>query len=160
MNPVLDVLLANLDAAYATRGWHGPALRGSLRGVGAKDALRRPARGRHNIWELTAHAAYWKYAARQRLRGGKRGSFAMKGSNWFPSPSRAGEDAWRAMVELLDEEHRRLREAVASLTDEELRDARKLRLVYGVAAHDVYHAGQIRLVKRLITSARTSPPRP
>jgi hypothetical protein len=42
-----------------------------------------------------------------------------------------------------------LREAVASLTDAELRDRKKQRLVYGIAAHDVYHTGQIQLVKRL-----------
>ena len=154
MNEVLDLLLRNLDAAYSTRGWHGPSLRGSLRGVTAEEALRRPAKGRHNVWELTAHAAYWKYAARNRLRKGKRGSFGMKGSNWFASPERAGDAAWRAVVQLLDDEHRRLREVVASLSDAELRDAKTLRLVYGVAAHDVYHTGQIQLVKRLVRDAR------
>jgi hypothetical protein len=150
MNEVLDLLLRNLDAAYSTRGWHGPTLRGTLRGVTAKDALRRPSKGRHNVWELTAHAAYWKYVARNRLRKGKRGSFGIKGSNWFASPTRADDDAWRALVQLLDDEHQLLRDAVASLSDAELRNAKTLRLVYGVAAHDVYHAGQIQLVKRLV----------
>ena len=149
MKKVLAVLLANLDAAYATRGWHGTSLRGSLRGVTASEALRRPGKGRHNVWELTAHAAYWKYAVRNRLQGGKRGSFALKGSNWFASPARADDAAWRALVKLLDEEHRLLRAAIASLSDADLRDAKKVRLVYGVAAHDVYHTGQIQIVKRL-----------
>jgi hypothetical protein len=150
MNEVLAVLLANLDHAYDRRGWHGTNLRGSLRGVTAERALQRPGRARHNIWELTAHAAYWKYAARKRLTGGKRGGFPMKGSNWFASPSRPDEKAWRALVQLLDAEHRLLRAAVASLSDADLRDPKKLRLVYGVAAHDVYHTGQIQVVKRLV----------
>ena len=150
MNEVLTVLLANLDHAYDRRGWHGTNLRGSLRGVTAERALRRPGKGRHNIWELTAHAAYWKYAARKRLAGGKRGGFPMKGSNWFASPARADEKAWRALVAMLDEEHRLLRAAVASLSDADLGDAKKLRMVYGVAAHDVYHTGQIQVVKRLV----------
>jgi len=149
MNELLALLLANLDDAYAKRGWHGTSLRGSLRGVTAEEALRRPGKGRHNVWELTAHAAYWKYAARNRLQGGKRGSFALKGSNWFASPARADDDAWHALVKLLDEEHRLLRAAVALMSDAELRDAKKVRLVYGVAAHDVYHTGQIQIVKRL-----------
>ena len=149
MNEVLAVLLANLDAAYERKGWHGTSLRGSLRGVTAGRALRRPATGRHNVWELTAHAAYWKYAVRNRLQGGKRGTFPMKGSNWFASPARADEDAWRALVKLLDQEHRLLRAAVESMSDADLRDAKKVRLVYGVAAHDVYHTGQIQIVKRL-----------
>ena len=150
MNEVLAVLLANLDYAYETKAWHGRNLRGSLRGVTAARALRRPGKERHNVWELTAHAAYWKYAARNKLQGGKRGSFPMKGSNWFASPARADENAWRALLQLLDQEHRLLRAAVASMTDADLRDAKKVRLVCGVAAHDVYHTGQIQLVKKLV----------
>jgi hypothetical protein len=146
---VLEVLLANLDAAYSKKGWHGTNLRGSLRGVTSEEALWRPGKGRHNVWELTAHAAYWKYAARNRLQGGKRGRFALKGSNWFASPARADADAWRALVRLLDEEHRLLRAAIASLSDADLRDAKKVRMVYGVAAHDLYHTGQIQIIKRL-----------
>jgi hypothetical protein len=150
MNEVLALLLANLDHAYERKGWHGPNLRGSLRGVAAESALRRPAKGRHNVWELTAHAAYWKYAARNRLQRGKRGSFPVKGRNWFPSPARPDEGAWRALVKLLDHEHRLLRAAVESLSDADLRDPRKLRLVYGVAAHDLYHTGQIQIVKKMV----------
>ena len=149
MKDVLALLLANLDHAYAKRGWHGTNLRGSLRGVTVSEALWRPGKGRHNVWELTAHAAYWKYAVRNRLQGGKRGSFALKGSNWFASPARADADGWRALVKLLDEEHRLLRAAIASMSDADLRDAKKTRMVYGVAAHDVYHTGQIQIVKRL-----------
>ena len=53
------------------------------------------------------------------------------------------------MVEVLDAEHRRLRDAIASLDDAALEDRKKMRMVYGVAAHDVYHTGQIQLLKRL-----------
>ena len=155
MNEVLTLLLANLDEAYERKAWHGPNLRGSLRGVTAEQALWRPGKRRHNVWELTAHAAYWKYAVRNKLCAGKRGSFPMKGSNWFPSPPRPDPDAWRSLVRLLEDEHRQLREAVASLTDAELRDAKTLRLVYGIAAHDLYHTGQIQLTKRLLRSGRS-----
>ena len=67
---VIDLLLVNLDEAYAKRGWHGPTLRGALRGLTPDDVYWRPGKGRHNIWELAAHAAYWKYAVRQRISGG------------------------------------------------------------------------------------------
>jgi uncharacterized damage-inducible protein DinB len=150
MKEVLAVLLANLDDAYNRRGWHGTNLRGSLRGVSAAEALKRPGKGRHNVWELTAHAAYWKYAVRNRLQRGKRGTFAMKGSNWFASPARADENEWRKLIQLLNEEHHLLRAAIASLSDADLRDAKKVRMVYGVAAHDAYHTGQIQMVKRLV----------
>ena len=124
-------------------------------GMTAATASRRPAPGRHNAWEIAVHAAYWKYAAWRRLTGEKRGTFGREGSNWFTSPSPATETAWRNDVALLVSYHRQLREAVARLGDGDL-DRRAAggretvgRLVRGVTAHDLYHAGQIQLLKRL-----------
>jgi DinB superfamily len=65
----LQQLLANLDQAYDKRSWHGTNLRGSIRGLTAQKATWRPRRGRHNIWELVVHAAYWKYVVCRRLAG-------------------------------------------------------------------------------------------
>lgn len=144
-------LLRVVDQAYNRTSWHGTNLRGSIRGVTAADAGRRPARGRHSIHELVVHAAYWKYTVWRRLTGAKRGSFPLEGSNWF---ARRSAD-WRADVELLDRMHRALRDVVASLPPEELDrtlpGSRLTRadLIAGVAAHDLYHAGQIQLLKAL-----------
>ena len=88
-------LLSLLDEAYAGPAWHGPCLRGALRGVTHREAAWRPAPGRHNIWELTVHAAYWKYAVRRRLLGEMRGSFSEKGSNFFSRPTELSERAWK-----------------------------------------------------------------
>src|SRR6202022_3143178 len=82
-----DLVLALLDEAYEKRAWHGPNLKQSLRGVSAKQAAWRPAPGRHNIWELAVHSAYWKYAVRRKIAGRKRGSFVLEGSNFFPRPA-------------------------------------------------------------------------
>ena len=153
----IQLLLRMLDEAYSTKTWHGPNLKGSLRGLTAMDAAWRPGPKRHNIWELAVHAAYWKYVARRRLLGEKRGSFALKGSNWFARPSDLGEKAWRDDLALLDDEHGRLREVVAGLKPAALRftpatsKVSNLALICGVANHDVYHAGQIQLLKRLQT---------
>lgn len=149
MREVMELLLANLDEAYAKKGWHGTTLRGSLRGLDLEDVLWRPAAGRHNIWELTAHAAYWKYIVRRRLGGGKRGSFPLKGSNWMNAPAQIDAASWAEVVGVLEGEHGRLRETIASLRGADLRDRKKVRMIYGVAAHDVYHTGQIQLIRRL-----------
>ena len=144
------LLLDVLDQAYDRKAWHGPTLRQSLRGVSLKAAAWRPAPGRHNIWEIAVHAAYWKYVARRRLCGGKRGSFALKGSNWFTRPAELSQSSWRADLALLDAEHRKLRQAVADDLAGKTPPA-AARLLFGVAFHDVYHAGQIRLLRRLHT---------
>tara|TARA_B100000315_G_scaffold247767_1_gene276918 strand:+ start:4729 stop:5124 length:396 start_codon:yes stop_codon:yes gene_type:complete len=85
----IRVLLAQIDEAYDHQSWHGSNLKGSLRGVTPRQAVWRPGPKRHNIWEIATHAAYWKYAAWRRLTAAKRGSFALDGSDWFPSPAPA-----------------------------------------------------------------------
>jgi hypothetical protein len=139
-----------LDEAYEKKTWHGPNLKQSLKGVSAEQAAWRPGLGRHNIWEVTLHAAYWKYAVRRRFEGGKRGSFVLKGSNFFSRPEKGKltEAAWGEDKKLLEREHRTLRETVVKV----LRARRATKLLpqlYGIAFHDIYHAGQIRLLRRL-----------
>jgi uncharacterized damage-inducible protein DinB len=147
-----QLLLALLDEAYDRQSWHGTNLRGSIRGLSADQAEWRPASRRHSIREIAIHAAYWKYAVRRRLVGDKRGSFPVKGSNWFAAdPARS----WAADVALLAGEHKALRAVVAALQDATLdrpllKNGRTVAfLVRGIAAHDLYHAGQIQLLKRL-----------
>ena len=155
-DPRMPLLLAILDEAYDRPAWHGPNLRGSLRRMTAREAAWRPAPGRHNIWEIAVHAAYWKYAVRRRLTGEKRGSFPLRGSNWFERPATGGTGSWEDDLRLLDAMHRALRAAVAGLRGADLvrvppggRNS-VARLVAGAALHDVYHAGQIRGIKRLM----------
>jgi hypothetical protein len=146
-----EILLNLLDEAYKKKTWHGPNLRQAIRGVSAKQAAWRPGAGRHNIWEETLHAAYWKYAVRNRIEGGKKGSFALPGSNFFPRPEKgqATESAWREDKELLEREHQALRAAIKRVLNSP-RGAKFVKQIYGVAFHDVYHAGQIRLLRRLM----------
>jgi hypothetical protein len=140
------LLLDLIDEAFDTKSWHGPNLRGSIRGVTAQQAAWRPGRGRHNIWEFTLHAAYWKYTVRRRLSGEKRGSFVLPGSNFFERPIKATEAAWKADIGILLGEHLKLRALILGLPAPTRGQAHVIR---GIAAHDLYHAGQIRLLRRL-----------
>ncbi len=149
----VDLLLDLIDEAFDKTSWHGPNLRGAIRGVSAGQAAWRPGEGRHNIWELVLHAAYWKYVVRRRITGAKRGSFVLAGSNFFPRPLEFSEAAWRSDVAILVDAHHELRQAIAAHLPALLADAKKYRaachLIRGAAAHDLYHAGQIRLLRRL-----------
>lgn len=151
----IPLLLNVLEHAYHGKGWQGTTLRGALRGLTPRQALWRPRPGRHCIWELVVHAAYWKYAVRQRLTGGAPGAFARRPANWPAVPTAADAKAWKADLALLEAEHRALRAAVEALPPARLA-ARSpsgkwtyAELIHGVAAHDCYHTGQIQLLKRL-----------
>ena len=162
MSPEVLQLVAILDQAYNTPSWHGANLRGSLRRVTPAQTAWRPGTGRHNIWEIAVHAAYWKYAAARRFTGGARGSFPLKGSNWFRRPEEQGpptEKTWKGDLALLDAAHDALRGAVMRLSAKDLprippgKKVSNFALLSGVAAHDLYHAGQIQLLKRLMPSS-------
>ena len=156
MSTDVTTLLEMVDQAFDHSAWHGVNLKGAVRGVSATQAAWRPGKNRHNIWELVVHAAYWKYTVRRRLLGEKRGSFDLKGSNWFvrPEPGAATEKDWKQDVALLHATHVSLRDAIVHLTSADLKKRHGRRstraLVVGVAAHDLYHTGQIQLIKRLM----------
>jgi hypothetical protein len=153
-NPQTSLLLEIVDRAYDHLSWHGTTLRGAVRGVRAREASWRPAPNRHSIHELVLHAAYWKYAAWRKLTDGTRGTFPVSGSNWFACEP-VTEKEWKAAVELMDRMHAQLRAVVERLEARDLatRAGRsrysKQFLITGVAAHDLYHGGQIQLLKRL-----------
>jgi len=159
MSPEVAQLLAIIEQAYNKPSWHGTNLRGSVRRVTPAQAAWRASPGRHNIWEIVVHAAYWKYAVARRFTGDARGSFPLKGSNWFRRPSTdaggVSAKAWKADLDLLDDMHASLRDVVMRLPARELgrtppgKKVSNFAVLSGVAAHDLYHAGQIQLLKRL-----------
>lgn len=152
---MIALLLRFLDQAFDKKSWHGTNLRGAIRRLDVAAASYRPAPARKNIWEHVVHAAYWKYVVRRRLLGEKKGSFPLKGSNWFVRPQEMTETAWLADVALLEDTHRALRAAVAELPERRVdltpagSKVSNLDLIQGIAAHDLYHAGQIQLLKKL-----------
>ena len=148
-------LMDLLDEGFRKRAWHGTNLLGSIRGLDPATALWRPARGRHNIWELIVHCAYWKYAVTRLLTGEKRGSFPLEGSNFFARVAGSSDDLKRD-IRLLRHCHRDLLAAAARVKPQELgkkppagKKWTREQAIRGAACHDVYHAGQIQLIKRL-----------
>lgn len=164
MKPSLaGLLVENLQPRPGRGGWHGgPTPVGALRGVSAEQARWVPAAGRHSIWALALHVAYWKYAVRRRLEGSLRGGrFPRSPANWPALPSAPGEAAWRADVTLLRGEHERLVETVAAIPParygEALAGGKRWtvgEMILGIAQHDAYHTGQIQMLKRLWTAMR------
>lgn len=148
-----------LDEGFSKAAWHGPNLLGSLRGLTLPQLLFRPRKEGHNIWELAVHCAYWKYAVRNRLNEGKRNTFPLEGSNFFPRNRGLTLDDWKRDLALLKQQHSLLKAAIAAL-DPKAFDSRVARsrhtvrrTVLGIAAHDIYHAGQIGLLKRMAPDA-------
>jgi uncharacterized damage-inducible protein DinB len=155
-------LVRFVDSAFAGPAWHGPSLRASVRGLSADEASWRPAPDRHSAWELVLHTAYAKHRVVGRLDRALATRFARRLARpWWPSTERvagapkSAADAWREDLELLDASHRRLIDTLAALPPGRLGQSRRgssftfREEVAGTALHDVYHAGQILLLRRL-----------
>ena len=141
--------------------WYGGASAlGCLRGVDHVQAAWRPSPGRHSIWELTLHIAYWKYGVRRRLDESiPRGAFPRTPSNWPRVPPEQNARAWSDDRRLLRSEHEALVHTIRGFDARRLdakhgkSDYRYVDLIYGVVTHDIYHTGQIQLLKRLYREA-------
>jgi len=148
----VDDVLTALRGAFEKNGWHGPTVRGSVRGVTAREAARQPARANHSIHELVDHIAYWEAVVLRRYLGSGQPGPRGRG-DWTPPPGSFAES-----IERMEEGHRALVKAITALRDEDLE--RKVpsssgprplvEVLHGLAAHDAYHAGQIRLTRKLL----------
>ena len=136
--------------------WHGPSLRELTQGLGATEAAARPLPGAHTIWEIVHHIAAWEDAVRRRL--GEE-SVSLDGEADWPPVREVSEAAWRATLARLESGNRRLREAIAGFPAERLDEVRPdsgqtyYLLMHGLIQHDIYHAGQIGLLKKLVAGA-------
>jgi uncharacterized damage-inducible protein DinB len=140
-----------LRRAFDGSAWHGPALLELLKDVDAATAAAKPLPGAHSIWELVLHIAVWDDAGSRRLAGEK---WQPTGRANFPPVSKVTEAAWRKALAHAKKAHNDLVRTVAKLSDERLRDRVPgkrydfYHMLHGIAQHELYHAGQIAILKK------------
>jgi uncharacterized damage-inducible protein DinB len=141
-----------LRRAFDGSAWHGPALMELLEDVDAATAAAKPLPKVHSIWELVLHVAAWDAAALRRLSGEK---CQPTGRANFPLVSSAKESAWRKAVTGTRRAHDALVKTVAALPDSRLSDRVPgkrydfYHMLHGIAQHELYHAGQIAILKKI-----------
>jgi uncharacterized damage-inducible protein DinB len=140
-----------LRRAFEGDAWYGPALLELLKDVDAASAAAKPLASVHSIWELVLHVAAWDGAACRRLAGEK---LQLTGTANFPLVRKPTEAAWRKTVAQAKRTHDTLVKTVAALPESRLRErvpGKKYdfyHLLHGVAQHELYHAGQIAILKK------------
>ncbi len=141
-----------LKKSFEGESWHGPAVREALAGVGAAQAARRPIASAHTIWEIALHMAAWKHIVTRRLSGEPMTDVAPE-VDWPPVRD-TGEAAWQAALHRLEQDHAALRQALVRVRDDQLDQppaegtSTRYILLHGVIQHDLYHAGQIAVLKK------------
>lgn len=139
-----------LDRSWSGPAWHGPSVLESLAGVTAVEAERRPIAASHSIGELVLHMATWKRAVAMRLSG--RPYSPSEAENFPPFSARS----WRAAQAALRREHARLRRAFVKLRPARLAQpavpggSPVYLQAHGAVQHDLWHAGQILVLRRAL----------
>ncbi len=145
-------------------GWHGPAIAHVLKGVTARQAAARPIESAHTIWEIVLHMLAWQAWTLRAVKG-RRLKHLSPSAAW-PPLRETSPAAWRRDRARLLSHYDRLRAALADWPEARL--AERVRgqpytfgtLLQGIVHHDVYHTGQLALLKKAVAdrSARTKRP--
>jgi uncharacterized damage-inducible protein DinB len=146
-----DRIQNQLERAFEGEAWHGPSVLEALEGVTWERAAARPIAGAHSIWELVRHITVWEDVVRRRLQGE---SPEITDEQNFPTITDPSEESWKRALEDLRAGHAKLRDVVAKIRDEDLdekphaKTTTRYILLHGIIQHDIYHAGQIAILKK------------
>ena len=146
------LIAEQLRRAFDGDAWHGPALLELLQDVDAALAAAKPSPEVHSIWELVLHIAAWDAAACRRLGGEKTQPTGVANFPIVPKPT---ETAWRKTIASTKGTHDVLVKTVRALPESRLRErvpGKKYDfyfMLHGVVQHELYHAGQIAILKKM-----------
>ena len=155
----VDRIRDQFRRAFDGEAWHGPSVLALLEGVTAAQAAAHPIPGAHSIWELTLHIAAWEEACRRRLQGDPA---QLSDEENFAPINDTSEQAWEKAKQYLIDTHRGLLDAIAQLDEARLNEpiivstTTPFSTVYvtlhGGVQHDLYHAGQIAVLKKALVN--------
>lgn len=147
INRIADQLKRSLEG----EAWHGPALRELLAGVNAKQAAAKPLAGAHSIWEIVLHIISDEALVRDRLEGTPR---VLSPEEDWPPVADTSDEAWTRTLEMLSNAHEKLQRLLLKVSDSSLdqpivEGASSIYVtLHGIVQHNIYHAGQIALLKK------------
>ena len=147
-------LADQIRRAFEGEAWHGDSVLEILSDVDTKTASAHPIKNAHSIWELVLHIAAWDGAALRRAQGQ---AVELTDDENFPSVKDASTAAWKQAIEKMKSTHSELVRMVESFPDSRLSEQvpgkrekyyNYFYLFSGIVQHELYHAGQIALLKK------------
>ena len=141
-----------LERAFAGNAWHGPSLRELLADVSAEKAASRSKVGSHSIWQIVLHILAWERVVVRRMAAETIGDLPAE-QDW-PVVSDASDAAWKKVLADLGSAHQQLSDAIGKFPESRLSEKVAGQrypfygMLHGVIQHNLYHAGQIAILKK------------
>ena len=155
MSREVERIEAQLQRSFAGGAWHGPSVLEALEGVTPEAAYEHPVAGAHSIWELVLHLAGTYRLVLRRLEGDDDTQLTPN-EDWPPVPAPT-PSSWQDTIRSLRELNDRIRHAVLGFDSDRLDEPLVAEPPYtaytqflGITQHDLYHAGQIVILKRAL----------
>ena len=152
----IERITAQVVSGYRDGAWPGVSVRELLRSLSPTEAAAHPVASVHSAWEIALHLGVWRDVIRRRL-GGEAIDY-QHDEDW-PQPAEPTEANWQALLEELDRGHRELVETVRRLPLAKLDETVPGKpfnvyfMLHGVAQHDLYHGGQVMLLRKALRAA-------
>ena len=149
----INRIVDQMDRALNGEAWHGPHLEELLHGVSAQQASAHPVKAAHSIWELANHIAAWNFILATRAKG--TAVHVTPEQDWPPVTDTSAA-SWKKALENMRQARAQLRAATLLLKDVELeniapgKDHSLYVMLHGGVQHDLYHAGQIAVLKKAL----------
>lgn len=148
----IEFIIDQMERAFEGDAWYGCSLSEILSDVSAEQALARPIEGAHSIWEIVLHSTVWQRTVRERLQGRAMIELA-EDVDWAQVPD-TSSSAWAETVGRLRSEYQQLRDEALKWSDRDILASGEgqrytaFEMLHGIVQHNVYHAGQIALLKK------------
>lgn len=144
----IDHIITLLERTFEANAWHGPSVKEAIQGMTeAESHTRLP--NTHSIIELVGHMAAWrKYVVRKVLGDS---SYTVSDEANFPS----GKN-WAEIAQHLKESQEELVNVLRQFPLQDIfsqvagvtQPLTYYTLLHGIIQHDLYHAGQIVLIRK------------
>jgi uncharacterized damage-inducible protein DinB len=132
--------------------WHGLSLFELLKDVDSEKAAQYPVKNVHSIWEIINHIDAWHKAVTRRLNSEV---VQLTDEEDWPAVADNSNAEWDKTIEELTTNYKILKGNIISFPSEKFdekvpgkTDQNFYILLHGIIQHDLYHTGQIAILKK------------
>jgi uncharacterized damage-inducible protein DinB len=147
--------IKDLKQLYEKGAWFGDTYMEKLQDVSEKEAFTQPVKGVHSIAELVSHVTYWRSPIIKALKGSREYQASVDSPGNWQTLDNLKAKGWRNILKDFDESQNQLTKLLKDATPEFFKSEYSPGSTWeyvteGIIQHDIYHLGQLGLVKKML----------